>query len=603
MSVFQALGDAYYTSSNKTFTLTTTSSTSMGYAYSDGNPSLNFLKSAWYFTPTNSNINFNYLTYIGDTNSNIQIRYTNSNMNIQISNSNAFTSNVNQITRYNSSNNILINNINNKLYIKYNNSNLVVLSNNLPQSYQPEAYVSITGTNTAQSSNFIHKIKNLYLKNNFAIENDTLINSNVSILGDLLVGKDIVSTCNLTVGRILNTKAGNNRIAVSGYGDIISRGVNVWGPGDRYGMAMDDFGTIRLFTSGSYPNAGIGLSKVTDDYLDGSAGFFDFIKIKGSNGYIDIQSNVGINTTSQSNYSLNVGGNANVTNKITCYETSSSVITTLDTTSRTLKLPKGGTIGFPGYPTIEFNYDDTGKATNAGKIIYGQFNSNALEIVGGGNTVNGKFVKIYDNLSVGNTDDLAGNGTTLRVEGGVLFNGCTSFYMYPDAFNKMCKFYMNTVSAANTGAEIQFVNNGHFIACTDTQSYGGGPNATGGGHQIFIKTGGVSINAPVKTNGNITCVSLTQTSDRRLKSDIQPINNALDTVCKIQGYTYKPNQKDANKIIDKCYGVIAQEILDVIPEVVVSSENTYYVAYAEIVPLLVEAIKELKNEIEMLKQK
>lgn len=403
---FQFLGDAYYTSSNKTFNLTTTSPTSYGYAYTDNNPALNCLKSAWYYTPANSNVNFNYTTVIGDTNSNVEVKYNNSNIQITLSGSYIYTSNVNNITRYNSSNNILINNINNKIYVKYNTSNLIALSNSnfIPQSYETSAYVSVYGGNSPQSSNFIHRIKNLYVKNHFAIENDCLMNSNVSILGDLIVGKDIVSTCNLSVGRILNTQSGNNRIAVSGYGDIISRSVNVWGAGDRYGLALDNYANLRVFGSGASPNSTINLSKATDDYLDGAnAGFFDFIKVKCSTGFIDIQSNVGINTTSQSNYSLNVGGNANVTNKITCYETSSSVITTLNTTSRTLKLPKGGTIGFPGYPTIEFNYDDTGKQTDAGKITYGQFTSNTLEIVGGGSVAGSRAVKVFDNLTVDKT--------------------------------------------------------------------------------------------------------------------------------------------------------------------------------------------------------
>jgi len=611
-TTFSNLGNATYCNAEKTFYLTTATTSSSGALYTDQNPSLNFLTNAWYFTPPNSNTNFGYNFYVGDSNSNIQFQFTNSNFKVVLGTSN-YSSNVNTITRYSSSNNVLANVLNGKLYIKYNTSNLYVLSNNIPQSYDTSAYLQISSSNIPQSSNFVHKVKNLFLKNTFGFENNTIFNSNVNILGNLTttnitacninVLADITTTCNLSVGRILSTNAGNNRISFSGYGDVISRGVNVWGAGDRYGMAMDNYGTIRLFTSGAYPNSGIALSKATDDWLDGAnAGFFDFIKIKGSNGYMDIQSNVGINTTSTSSYSLKVGGDAYITNKITCYETSASVITTLNATSRSLKLPKGGTIGFPGYPTIEFNYDDTGKQTDAGKITYAQFtSSNALELVGGGNTINGRFVKIYDNLSVGNTNDLAGSGTTLRVEGGVLFNGCTSFYMYPDVFNTMCKFYMNTVSAANTGSEIQFVNSGHFIACTDTQGYGGGPNAAGSGHQIFIKTGGLSINAPVKTNGNITCVSLTQTSDRKLKTNIQPIENALDKVCQIKGYTYTPLQKDMNKIVDRCYGVIAQEVLDITPEVIVNSEDTYYVAYSEIVPLLIESIKELKKEIDLLK--
>ena len=92
------------------------------------------------------------------------------------------------------------------------------------------------------------------------------------------------------------------------------------------------------------------------------------------------------------------------------------------------------------------------------------------------------------------------------------------------------------------------------------------------------------------SSGNVTAFS-----DIRLKSNIQKIDNALDKVMKINGYTYDMNNK-------RNTGVIAQEIEKVLPEVVQDRENGYKtVAYGNMIGLLIEAIKELKSEIEVLK--
>jgi methyl-accepting chemotaxis protein len=87
-------------------------------------------------------------------------------------------------------------------------------------------------------------------------------------------------------------------------------------------------------------------------------------------------------------------------------------------------------------------------------------------------------------------------------------------------------------------------------------------------------------------------------SDARFKENVEPIDSALEKVCSIGGYTY-------NKIGDprRNAGVLAQEVMTVLPEVVHGSEDTNYsVSYGNMVSLLIEAIKELKLEIDELKK-
>jgi len=89
-------------------------------------------------------------------------------------------------------------------------------------------------------------------------------------------------------------------------------------------------------------------------------------------------------------------------------------------------------------------------------------------------------------------------------------------------------------------------------------------------------------------------------SDRRLKDKITPITNALDRVSQINGVTF--NRIDLNDTETRHTGVIAQEVQAVLPEAVTADDNgTLSVAYGNMVGLLVEAIKELKAEIEELK--
>ena len=92
-------------------------------------------------------------------------------------------------------------------------------------------------------------------------------------------------------------------------------------------------------------------------------------------------------------------------------------------------------------------------------------------------------------------------------------------------------------------------------------------------------------------------------SDKRLKDNIKPIKGALDKVSKLGGYEFDWNSKqDVYEGHD--IGVIAQEVEAVFPELVTDRDNGYKaVKYEKLVPALIEAIKELKAEVESLKSK
>ena len=103
--------------------------------------------------------------------------------------------------------------------------------------------------------------------------------------------------------------------------------------------------------------------------------------------------------------------------------------------------------------------------------------------------------------------------------------------------------------------------------------------------------------------GNITAYgSATQPSDIRLKTNIVNISDALDKVDQLRGVTY--NRID--RPLDRHTGVIAQDVQKVLPEAIVvldDEQRTLTVAYGNLVGLLIEAIKELRAEVNTLKAK
>ena len=99
-------------------------------------------------------------------------------------------------------------------------------------------------------------------------------------------------------------------------------------------------------------------------------------------------------------------------------------------------------------------------------------------------------------------------------------------------------------------------------------------------------------------NGEIAAVSVTQSSDVRLKHNVAPIEFALDTVNKLQGVTYNLNETGAAKC-----GFIAQEVETVIPDVVHTDANGMKsIEYASMVSYMAEAIKELTAQVKQLQE-
>ena len=95
---------------------------------------------------------------------------------------------------------------------------------------------------------------------------------------------------------------------------------------------------------------------------------------------------------------------------------------------------------------------------------------------------------------------------------------------------------------------------------------------------------------------------VTAFSDKRLKTNIEPITNALEKVMQMQGVYYKRNDVENARTQ---VGVLAQDMEGIVPEVVLTAEDdmqTKSVDYGKLTSVLIESIKELSNEVKHLKQ-
>jgi len=126
-----------------------------------------------------------------------------------------------------------------------------------------------------------------------------------------------------------------------------------------------------------------------------------------------------------------------------------------------------------------------------------------------------------------------------------------------------------------------------------------GANNTGTSNVVFS----VDDTGTLTAKGDVIAYS---TSDMRFKDEIQPIANPLTKINQLSGNEFKWNEKqEIYKKGSKDYGILAQEIANVLPEAVRENDDTGYlsVRYEKLIPLLIEGIKEQQYQIEELKTK
>jgi hypothetical protein len=158
---------------------------------------------------------------------------------------------------------------------------------------------------------------------------------------------------------------------------------------------------------------------------------------------------------------------------------------------------------------------------------------------------------------------------------------------------------------------LQFGNNGeNYILAGNTLAGGylsirvncASESITAGTEAVrFLASGGTNFYGTITSTSDIIAY---YSSDKRLKDNIKNIENSIDKIKKLNGISFNWNDKqDIYEIGKKDYGVIAQDVENILPELVETRSNGYKaVKYEKLISLLIEGIKEQQVQIDELKK-
>jgi Chaperone of endosialidase len=214
--------------------------------------------------------------------------------------------------------------------------------------------------------------------------------------------------------------------------------------------------------------------------------------------------------------------------------------------------------------------------------------------------------------------ETSGSTNILQVNSSFGSNGTSAGLRIQDTkrsalFGAICKlagwgsnegdFVWNYASALGTTNKVHFLcNNAGFLFTSDQLN---------NSRDLYINKGQVGINnmspsQSLDVVGHILATGMIiQNSDITLKKDIVEIDSAVSKLSQIKGVTYKwKNPENHGNNETEQLGIIAQDVEKVFPQVVSTGPNGIKsVSYGDMVAPLIQAIKELKAEIDELKKK
>lgn len=177
-----------------------------------------------------------------------------------------------------------------------------------------------------------------------------------------------------------------------------------------------------------------------------------------------------------------------------------------------------------------------------------------------------------------NASAFTGSGILCGANKAYLYTNSNDFVIGNTAAGKEIIFF--TGGSSNTHQRIRINDNGMYPVSDNSYSLGANNNRWS---EVWSANG------------------LIQTSDARLKSNIRDLPYGLTELLQLRPVAYSWNHDPASAKI----GLIAQDVQKVVPEVVSGNAGQEMLGmnYAELVPLLINAIKDLKKEVEELRKK
>ncbi|MCX3185182.1 tail fiber domain-containing protein [Escherichia coli] len=226
---------------------------------------------------------------------------------------------------------------------------------------------------------------------------------------------------------------------------------------------------------------------------------------------------------------------------------------------------------------VDLAFLGRGSANSDVVSLYGLKGNNAFDLRGDGtNYIRGATTFNAQIMADGGMV-ARGGGATIKTQGS---QAAGSYIRFEDASGNQYGFVGNPSNTPGALSFYNFSNNNSFELRQDGTNF---------------------VRGNTTFNGSVTCVSLTQTSDRDLKEMIEPIEDPLEKISLLTGVTFRWKDNEYPSA-----GVIAQDVMNVLPEVIACAEDDdgnrhLAVEYSGLVGLCIEAIKAQQKQIESLK--
>lgn len=417
-------------------------------------------------------------------------------------------------------------------------------------------------------------------------------------------------------------------------------------------------GEIQLYLGGSFnqgANNGWGANKTYKLKIDGydNAGsivYPIYCSDKNNNVDFSIQSRM----TPSSNSNINFGGNVIITPSNAKLTTPNITTSTIETESI---IKSNGRIFFEN---INHNWDGSKDRNDGMATIQNCKDHNSLLIVGrtGSNgignrsnefsrTTVGRHISLYDNVYIGNTLNIKGElktksnvniGGNLTINGTLnaqncVFKNTTNFekkatfsnavecrqnltckqviYSQDGIFDNGSGIYFKNIQHATTSyssskdsqkgeASIQNCKtNDALVIRGRYQSKGpkiANRHSASSTRSIYLKDD-VSVHGSLRIGGTTFHSGMQQSSDLSLKYNIKKVNNSLNIINSLSPVSYIYKKDKTNKTN---YGFIAQNVEQIIPDIVIGSEGNKSVGYTELIPFCVGALQQQQSIITQL---
>ena len=271
--------------------------------------------------------------------------------------------------------------------------------------------------------------------------------------------------------------------------------------------------------------------------------------------------------------------------------------TSANTTSRTVTSSTGSNVVLPSATT-----------SNAGVMTASD--KSKLNGIESGATVD-QTITAGSGLTGGGTGDVTLNHADTSSQSSVNNSGGTVIQdISVDTYGHVTSIGSKSLSASDVGALstsgkaadsnlLDGINSSQFLRSDTNDTMNGTLRVSSFG----VGTNPSGTTGEIRATNNITAFY----SDDRLKTHLGKIENALEKVCSLNGFYFEPNEtaQDLGYESNREVGVSAQEVQKILPEIVVPApiDDKYLtVRYEKLIPILIESIKDLKSEIEILKE-